>query len=663
MAIQKMVFLKIICLTKDMHEVLKKLVLSESLHLDFENADAYDNSYMIHEYESVMADPSRTYVHEDDNSTEIRCDEMEKALENLGRGLSIELKIDKKSVTEVQYGIKDAHDDLNRLIELMGSKIDEIAEKRAAITRYEQFKEKINFIQNKNLDPGSIARLNYFDYEIGALSSDNRAKLKKNYENISAVVLNIGTIKYSVEDLYIIIFPSWLRDETSRLLKSMNWVRLDIPGELTGTIRQMIEQADEKINALRHEIDELTEILSANKEETVRMLNRIYTTVKLEKKILNLEHDVVYGESSFVLNAWIREDDKDRVKKELNSVTEKIIVTEKAIDKIDRNDKKMMPPTQFRNNWLFKPFEMIIRLYGLPSYHEIDPTPFIAVTFCLMFGIMFGDIGQGLIYFIAGLLLYKKSAVAGGILTRLGTSSAVFGFIYGSLFGLEQAELPWLSSLTGRPLDPRNIPTILLAGVIFGVVVLTVSFIFGIFNSLRKGDVEAGIFSRNGITGYIFFISLVLSAAAVTGAIGLPTGIPLLTLLLSLIIMLAKEPLANLVLNKRPLIHGSVTSYLTESIFEGVETVLGTLSNAISFIRVGAFALNHAGLFLAFLVMSEMMPNIVLKIIILILGNVLILTLEGLIVFIQGLRLQYYEMFGKYFQGGGIEFNPVRIDN
>jgi len=109
------------------------------------------------------------------------------------------------------------------------------------------------------------------------------------------------------------------------------------------------------------------------------------------------------------------------------------------------------------------------------------------------------------------------------------------------------------------------------------------------------------------------------------------------------------------------LIHESAGSYFTESIFEGVETILNALSNAISFIRVGAFALNHAGLFLAFLVMSEMTNNIVVKIIILFLGNVLILTLEGLVVFIQGLRLQYYEMFSKYFTGDGIEYDPIKL--
>ena len=101
---------------------------------------------------------------------------------------------------------------------------------------------------------------------------------------------------------------------------------------------------------------------------------------------------------------------------------------------------------------------------------------------------------------------------------------------------------------------------------------------------------------------------------------------------------------------------------MTESIFEAIETILGTLSNSISFVRVGAFALNHAGLFLAFLVISRMMPNIFLQLLVLVIGNILILSLEGLVVLIQSLRLHYYEMFGKYFKGGGVAFKPIKLN-
>lgn len=659
MAIQKMEFIRIVGSLDDMHEVLEKLVLSEKLHFDFEGAEAYDNSFIIHEYESLMTDPS-TYTQENLDEIEAQCGSMEQMLEYLCKGLSMQPVLDKESLADTHYSIKDARTDLEKLMELMDAKIGEINRKKSAVSKFRQFREMINSITYRDVDFKDIAGLNYFDYEIGSLSKENRMRLRRNYENISAIALNIGTIKDSIEDIDIIIFPKQFREETSKLLKSLNWVKLEIPEGISGDVSQMIRQTDERIRTLQDEMDELSKVLHENKEETRILLNKIYTIIKLEERVLRLERDIVYGQNTFVLHAWIRKGDKKEVDRVLSPYLSKLILEIKNPNELER---QVTPPTQFKNSFFFRPFEKVIRLYGLPAYNEIDPTPFVAITFCLMFGIMFGDIGQGLVYLLAGILMIKKRPGIGHLLTRLGGSSIVFGFIYGSLFGLEQAELPWLPSLTGRPLDPKNIPMILIAGVIFGAVALTVSFVFGIINAIRRGNIEEGIFGKNGLAGYIFLMGLILSVVAVTGIIGLPVGIPLLAMLVSLILMMAKAPLSNLILHNRPLIHGTVGSYMTESVFEAVETVLSTLSNAISFIRVGAFALNHAGLFLAFLVMSEMTENIVLKIIILILGNVLILTLEGLVVFIQGLRLQYYEMFGKYFQGGGVAFNPTKINN
>jgi V/A-type H+-transporting ATPase subunit I len=201
----------------------------------------------------------------------------------------------------------------------------------------------------------------------------------------------------------------------------------------------------------------------------------------------------------------------------------------------------------------------------------------------------------------------------------------------------------------------------LVVGVLYGVIVLTVSFVFGIINSLRKNDIEEGLFGKNGVAGYLFFISLVFTLVSLTGIIPVPTSVPVTVLLLSLVVLILKEPITNILLKKSPLFHHGASAYFTEAIFEGIETILNALSNAISFVRVGAFALNHAGLFLAFLVMSEVVTNPIAKILILVVGNILILTLEGLIVFIQGLRLQYYEMFSKYFEGGGVEFKPIKL--
>nr|WP_312576382.1 V-type ATPase 116kDa subunit family protein [Sedimentibacter sp.] len=660
MAIEKMVLLKIVGSLEEMHPILKQLILCENVHLNTDNNNAYNNNYFVHQYEADLISSS---IHKpiDYDNMHNECIRYEQIVEDLCNGLGLDLKVDKKVLFGNKYSIEDVKWDLDVIQSEIGNKVEQIKNKKAQIEKLLKFREKIDCIYDKSIEFDKIADLNFFEYEIGALSSENKSRLKKNYENLTAIVLKLGNIKSSVEDMYIIIYPKQFKDETKNILKSLNWNQLNIPDGLSGNSAQMIEQIDKKIEILQNEIVEVSNILEIDKEENQYILNRIFNTLILEKKIAELEKLVDYGHNLFVLNAWVKEKDKIKVEESIGTVTNKFVITEKTANEVGGQVK---PPTNLKNNWFAKPFELIVKMYGMPSYNEIDPTPFLAVTFCFMFGIMFGDIGQGLVYFIAGFILYNKynkMKMAGSLVMRLGVSSIIFGFVYGSFFGLEQEEIPWLPSLIGKPLDPKNIPMILISGVVIGVVLLTVSFVYGILNSLRRGDIEEGLFGKNGVSGYLFFISLVFTGVAITGIINLPVVIPISILLLSLIIIILKEPVTNLFLNKKPLIYGGVGAYLTESIFEGVETVLNALSNAISFIRVGAFALNHAGLFLAFLVMSEMTNNIVIKIVILFLGNVLILTLEGLVVFIQGLRLQYYEMFSKYFNGDGIEYNPIKL--
>jgi V/A-type H+/Na+-transporting ATPase subunit I len=660
MAIEKMVLLKIVGSLEEMHPILKQLILCENVHLNTDINNAYNNNYFIHQFESdIISSSMYSPINYDNLQSE--CIKYEQIVEDLCNGLGLELKVDKKILFGNKYCIEDAKWDLNIIQSEIGNKVKQIKNKKIQIEELVKFRDNIDCIYDKSIDFDKIEDLNFFEYEIGALSSENKFRLKRNYENLTAIVLKLGNIKASVEDMYIIIYPKQFRDETKNILKSLNWNQLKIPEGLSGNSLQMVEQIDKKIQMLQNEILELSNILEIDKEENQYILNKIFNTLILEKKVTELEKKVDYGHNLFVLNVWVKETDKISVEESIGTVTNKFVITEK---KAKEMSKKVKPPTKLKNNWFTRPFELIVKMYGMPSYHEIDPTPFLAITFCLMFGIMFGDIGQGLVYFVAGFIIYNKfikMKMAGSLLMRLGGSSILFGFVYGSLFGLEQEELPWLPSLIGKPLDPRNIPMILLAGVAIGVVFLTISFAFGITNNLRKGDIEEGLFGKNGVSGYLFFISLVLTCVSITKVTNLPISIPIIGLLLSLLIMILKEPITNMVLNKRPLIHGGVGSYFTESIFEGVETILNALSNAISFIRIGAFALNHAGLFLAFLVMSEMTTNVLLKIIILFLGNVLILTLEGLVVFIQGLRLQYYEMFSKYFNGDGIEYNPIKL--
>ena len=658
MAIEKMTLLQIVGSLDEMHSILKELVMCENVHLNLESSSAYSNNYLVHEYESSVS-VTHSFELEDYDLIQNECRTCLPTLEDLCRGLDIDLKIDNKFLIENDYSYSDAHADLDKINSSVGYKAEQIRNKKDRISELLNFKEKLDCMFDKSIGVNKLSNLDYFDFVVGTLSRENQVRIKKNYENLSAIVFKIGTLTSSVEDMYLIIYPKKFKEETTNFLKSLSWNELKIPTGLSGTTMEMITQIDENVDVLNKEIEELSDTLAIDKEENRYLLNKIFNVLKLEEKILELSKHVDVGDNLFIFNVWVQDRDKKSVEESLGAVTNKFMVIGKQAEELGNQIK---PPTKLKNNWFTKPFEMIVKMYGLPSYQEIDPTSFLAITYCLMFGIMFGDIGQGLVYFLAGYFLKKKIGTAGDLLMRLGGSSIIFGFVYGSLFGLEQAELPWLPSLVGKVLDPKSIPVILLTGVVVGVVVLTISYVLGIINSLRRGDIEEGIFGKNGVIGYLFFMSMIMTVVAITKVIGLPVIVPIISMLICLTIMVFKEPFSNLILKKQPLIHGDAGSYFTESIFECVETILNALSNGISFIRVGAFALNHAGLFLAFLVMSELTSNIFLKILILLIGNILILTLEGLIVFIQGLRLQYYEMFSKYFTGDGTEFNIVKLN-
>ena len=657
MAIEKMVLLNLVGSLDDEHAILEELVLSENIHLNLEHNDVYDNHYMVHQYESMM--PQDTFpIIENYAQMEAEYHGMLESVEAIGKGMGITPKIDKVNVGR-KYLLKEAKEDLLQLKSEIGEPITRINENKELINKLTVFRKKAACIKSQWCNFKDLYELNYFDFQIGMLSYDNKIQIKKNYENISAIVLKVGDIPDSREDIYLIVYPKQFKDETKRLLKSLNWVDLGIPDDLIDMPGNLVAATDDKIDKIHKEVAELEKIVLTNLEKKTLILNKIYTRVKLEQKILSIKEEIVHGNNLFVLNAWVAKKDRRRIEEKIGDITDKFVVIVKDASELD---KKIIPPTQLKNNCIFKPFETIVKLYGLPSYYEIDPTPFLGITFMLMFGIMFGDIGQGLVYFLAGVMLYKKSEVAGGVLTRLGLSSIVFGFVYGSLFGLEHEQLPWLPHIVGSPLSTVNIMPVLIAGVVFGIAVLSVSYIIGIINALRRGDIEAGVFGKNGIAGYIFFMGFVGTLVSLVQIIQVPIWVPLGIMVLMLGVMILREPLTNMVTGNRPYIHGEVSSYFIESAFEGVETILGALSNGISFIRVGAFALNHAGLFMAFLVMSEMTDSLLLKIIILLLGNILILTLEGLVVFIQGLRLQYYEMFSKYFSGDGHAYAPIKIE-
>jgi V/A-type H+/Na+-transporting ATPase subunit I len=204
-----------------------------------------------------------------------------------------------------------------------------------------------------------------------------------------------------------------------------------------------------------------------------------------------------------------------------------------------------------------------------------------------------------------------------------------------------------------------------------GIVMISLGLILNIINHFRRGDVLGGLLDKFGVVGVIFYwgmVALVTKYAALESR-GLVNLAILLFLALPLVGWALKEPIQYLVQRKAGIPTapgGGIFVSITESLVGAFEAVLSYLANTISFVRLAAYAMSHAALLVAAFMLAEEVRHFsfgggVLSVIVIILGNLVVIVLEGIIASVQALRLEYYEFFGKFFSGSGQPFKPFRL--
>lgn len=518
---------------------------------------------------------------------------------------------------------------------------------RARIAEIEKSITAYSYLKDLDVPMADLDGLEYFSYVLGSVSKDNAARLKSIYNTVTSIVFHVGN--NDSEEVFLIISPKDLEVETRRILKALGFKAVEgldqkytkVPNDILTDLsleriklEKQIELCESKIQDYCHD----------NRREAENLFNvlTLYANINIMKR------HMAFSEDNFYFSGWIPKKDKAKLEEIAKKYPGMIVMFSEA-------NKSNKPPTKMKNNWVFKPFEALVKMYGVPAYNELDPTPFLSVTYLFCFGFMFGDVGQGLVLLLGGIIAGKKGMDLGNVLSRMAISSIIFGFIYGSIFGNETL----LPTLWVRPFSSIN--TILITAVIVGVAMLLCGYIYSIINKLRSGDIKEGWFGPSGVAGLVLYITLLVCVLG-TLTIGAGSVLPLYVVAAVLVVLvLFREPIANTI-RHRKLYDSTAGDYYVEAGFGLFEMLLGMLSNTLSFIRVGAFALTHVGLFMAFETLAEMVGGGFGGIVVLILGNILIIVLEGLIDFIQCLRLQFYELFSKYYTGDGEEFIPLNTE-
>jgi V/A-type H+/Na+-transporting ATPase subunit I len=288
-----------------------------------------------------------------------------------------------------------------------------------------------------------------------------------------------------------------------------------------------------------------------------------------------------------------------------------------------------------------------------------------AFTFPLVFGLMFGDVGHGLLLLLAGLLLasgrikaLRSAAGFGAVLALCGVAAMVFGVLYGSIFGFEGV----FAAVWFRPLE--RITDILLFAVVSGAVLISGGMLYNIINAALRRRWGYLFFNPNGVSGLLFYWSLLGMAAHAFGAPNpIPGNIWAVLAVISGIGLTFAEFWENLVENRQPLIEEHPGTYIIMALFELFETLISLFSNTLSYVRMGAFAVAHGALSMVVLIIAAAVgaPGGAGYWIVVVLGSLFIIGFEGLIVGIQTLRLEYYELFSKFFSGGGTPYQPLSL--
>ena len=276
-----------------------------------------------------------------------------------------------------------------------------------------------------------------------------------------------------------------------------------------------------------------------------------------------------------------------------------------------------------------RPFEVFSRALGMPSGNEADPSVLLALVVPLMFGYMFGDVGQGLVIAAAGFALRRRWPMA-RLFIAGGLAAAAFGLLFGSVFGMHLLPAWWTAPLD----DPL---AVLLAPLLGGAVLLAGGLLLAAAQARWRGEFAAWLGAEAGLLACYAGVVVGLAWApawwlAGAGALwfGLGHG------------MARRSVLA-----------------VAAALAELVERLLQILINTLSFARVGAFALAHAGLSSAIVALMDAAAHPATAAAVLVLGNVVVIVLEGLVVSIQTTRLVLFEFFARFLEAQGRVFRPL----
>ncbi|MCF7740393.1 MAG: hypothetical protein K9N00_01235 [Candidatus Marinimicrobia bacterium] len=489
----------------------------------------------------------------------------------------------------------------------------------------------------------------YFNMVGGTIPVDEKESLQDVRDIDNFYIFHSSHIRGSIPVL--IFYPGDEKERFQRITNRIRFSELERFNKFEGTITDCKEQVEInfwEINEQRTQIQsDIFDMGEDGRENLLSLKKRLETAIK-ELQWIN---QMGRTKNVYFINSYVPTRSARKIKKEIEDDENLYIIEE---EKIGRNSQEAdQTPVKLDNPGFISPFESLISTYGVPSYKGLDPTVPTMITFLVMFGIMFGDIGHGLVLLLCGIgmWLYRFLRKFSYFLIYMGLSSMVFGALFGEYFGMHPFQPLWFSPF-------ENTENAMILGLYFGIFMVSTGFILRMVEDLVNKNYRELFLSAEGLPGFTFYISIIFIIystiqSSTSSVIYLESSLAVFSIL---VIALGRPILQSITT-------GLESETIMESIVEIIHVSIAVISNTLSFIRVAAFNIGHAILTFSIIKISTSLSGGTLggKLSMLILGHMSIIMLEGLIVFIQTLRLEYYEFFSRFFVVGKSAYKPVKI--
>jgi len=562
--------------------------------------------------------------------------------------------VEDRSLEEIYSYAEGTLGEIEKNILNSEQKLNDLKEQKDRINFYDQ---QINYLVDFDMDVSDIGESDYLIIKAGRTSDLSNFKVeidKLDNATIYSKQFNSGKNR---EWVVLIATHISERERIEKICRD-NITEFDL-GDLSGWPKDVLKSLKKEKTDIGKEKKQTVSHLRVFAEEQLSELLALREEIKLERARKEISKNFAKTDSTYVVNGWVLEKNENKLETAISGVSKDHVLCNFEIPSVNPDD----PPTYLETPKWAKSFKGLLSMFATPKYNELDPTIIMGIFFVLFFGVMLGDAGYGLTILLLSLFGYVKfskySEMIGSFSFMgiwLGLTTTIVGFLTNSFFGdfiprfiYGNSELP-LYSLTiagiHLPAEPLKDPLMILSiALILGLIHLNVGILLGLYQSYKRRDFKEMLTER------FCWIPLQLGGGLLIGYFILDWQISTTLMYVSGIMVIVG--LILLFISAGPI---------------GFFDITGYVGDWLSYARLLALGLATAGMALAFNVVSQLIPSmipvvgIILLPILLIILHIVNLALQALGAGVHSLRLQYVEFFNRFYEGGGHEFAPFKLN-